>query len=158
MAGCFDINQLLNRKPSDLVKKYLKVQTTKQSSASGLLSGQIKNSNNLRAAFGYTMIATSFVLLQWKDDVLSVISDVEFGRLPKKWPTAAESSCCCLDPNPNPNPPAAPRSSGLLFLDIVHQPHPRQSTSYLRVLTDTIAIDNPDTIITMKCPQSTLLP
>ena len=39
-----------------------------------------------------------------------------------------------------------------------HHPHPRQSTSYLRVLTDNIAIDDPDTITTMKCPQSTLLP
>jgi hypothetical protein len=84
---------------SDLVKNYVKVRSTKHSSASALLSGHIKSSKNLRAAFGYTMIATSFVLLQWKDDVLSVISDVEFGRLPKKWPTAAESSCCCLDPH-----------------------------------------------------------
>jgi hypothetical protein len=99
LAEYFVINQLLNRKQSDLVKNYVKVRSTKHSSASALLPGHIKSSKNLRAAFGYTTIATSFVLLQWKDDVLSVISDVEFGRLPKKWPTAAESSCCCLDPH-----------------------------------------------------------
>ena len=100
LAESFDINQLLCHEASDLTTEaYVKYASTKKASASTLFNGRMTKSKNLRIAFGYTMIATSFVLLQWKDDVLSVISDVEFGRLPKKWPTAAESSCCCLDPH-----------------------------------------------------------
>ena len=84
LAEYFDINVLLNWKQSDLVDNYVKFKATKHATASTLLTGKIKNTKNLITAFGYTMIATSFILLQWKDDVLSVISDVEFGRLPKK--------------------------------------------------------------------------
>ena len=75
-AESFDINQLLNHEPTDVVHEYLQIKSTKHATSSTLLTGKIKSSKNLRAAFGFTMIATSFVLLQWQDDASAVIEDV----------------------------------------------------------------------------------
>ena len=77
-AGSFDIDLLLNHKPPDIVDSYINYCAVSKVTASTLISGKSRNFKNLRSAFGYTMIATSFILLQWKDHALSVISDVDF--------------------------------------------------------------------------------